>query len=62
MRNVWLALAFVGTLAVGLLLELLLGAFGAGGEQGSAPSPPNRDRQEDRSGACNPEPQEHSHP
>src|SRR5215208_5283699 len=38
MRIVWLALAFVGTLAVGLLLGLLLGAFGAGGEQGSAPS------------------------
>src|SRR5215218_7918897 len=39
MRNVWLALAFVGTLAVGLLLGLLLGAFGTGGEQGSTPSP-----------------------
>ena len=39
MRNVWLALAFVGTLAVGLLLGFLLGAFGTGGEQGSA-SPP----------------------
>jgi hypothetical protein len=38
MRNVWLVLGFVGTLAVGLLLGLLLGAFGAGGEQGSAPS------------------------
>ena len=39
MRYVWLALAFVGTLAVGLLGGLLLGTFGAGGEQGSAPSP-----------------------
>ena len=39
MRNVWLALAFVGTLAVGLLLGILLGAFGTGGEQGSTPSP-----------------------
>jgi hypothetical protein len=38
MRNVWLALAFVGTLAVGLLLGLLLGVFGVGGEHGSAPS------------------------
>ena len=38
MRNVWLTLAFVGTLAVGLLLGLLLGVFGVGGEQGSAPS------------------------
>ena len=39
MRIVWLALAFVGTLAVGLLLGLLLGAFGTGGEQGSTPPP-----------------------
>jgi hypothetical protein len=39
MRYVWLALALVGTLAVGLLGGLLLGTFGAGGEQGSAPSP-----------------------
>ena len=40
MRYVWLALAFAGTLAVGLLVGFLLGAFGAGGEQGSvAPSP-----------------------
>ena len=40
MRNVWLAVAFVATLAVGLLVGLLLGAFGAGGEQGTAaPSP-----------------------
>jgi hypothetical protein len=38
MRNVWLVLVFVGTLAVGLLLGLLLGAFGTGGEQGSAHS------------------------
>jgi hypothetical protein len=38
MRNVWLALAFVRLLAVGLIAGLLLGAFGAGGEQGSAPS------------------------
>src|SRR5215203_6042115 len=40
MRNVWLALGFVGTLAVGLLAGLLLGVFTAGGEQGTAtPSP-----------------------
>jgi hypothetical protein len=39
MRNVWLALAFVGTLAVGLLLGLFLSAFGTGGEQGSTPPP-----------------------
>jgi hypothetical protein len=39
MRTVWLALAFVVTLAVGLLLGLLLGAFGTGREQSSAPSP-----------------------
>jgi hypothetical protein len=40
MRNVWLAIAFVGTLAVGLLVGLLVGVVGGGGgEQGSA-SPP----------------------
>src|SRR5215207_7931663 len=40
MRNVWLAVAFVGTLAVGLLVGLLVGVVGGGGgEQGSA-SPP----------------------
>jgi hypothetical protein len=39
MRYVWLALAFVGTLTVGLLGGLLLGTFGTGGQQGSAPSP-----------------------
>ena len=39
MRYVWLALAFVVTLTVGLLGGLLLGTFGAGGEQGSAPLP-----------------------
>jgi hypothetical protein len=40
MKYVWLAVAFVGTLVVGLLVGLLLRAFGAGGEQGSAaPSP-----------------------
>ena len=40
MRNVWLALGFVGTLAVGLLAGLLLGVFTAGGEQGTVtPSP-----------------------
>jgi hypothetical protein len=27
MRNVWVALTFMGTLAVGLLLGILLGAF-----------------------------------
>src|SRR5215204_6203747 len=40
MRNVWLAVAFVGTLAVGLLVGRLVGVVGGGGgEQGSA-SPP----------------------
>jgi hypothetical protein len=39
MRYVWLALAFVGTLAVGLLGGLLLGTFGVGGQQDSAASP-----------------------
>jgi hypothetical protein len=40
MRNVWLVLGFVGTLAVGLLAGLLLGVFTAGGEQGTVtPSP-----------------------
>src|SRR5215212_9469807 len=40
MRNVWLAVAFVGTLAVGLLVGLLVGVVGGGGgEQGSAAPP-----------------------
>jgi hypothetical protein len=39
MRNVWLAVAFVGTLAVGLLVGLLVGVFTGNGEQGSAAPP-----------------------
>ena len=40
MRNVWVAVGFVGALAVGLLVGLLLGVFGSGGEQGTAAPPP----------------------
>jgi hypothetical protein len=40
MRYVWLAVAFVGTLAVGLLAGIILGGVGGGsGEQGAAPPP-----------------------
>jgi hypothetical protein len=39
MRYVWLAAAFVGTLAVGLSAGIILGGVGGGsGEQGVAPS------------------------
>ena len=40
MRNVWVAVGFVGALAVGFLVGLLLGVFGSGGEQGTAAPPP----------------------
>src|SRR5215218_8787143 len=40
MRYVWLAVAFVGTLAVGLLVGITLGGDGGGsGEQGAASGP-----------------------
>jgi hypothetical protein len=39
MRIVWLAAAFVGTLAVGILLGLILGVVDRGGERGTAASP-----------------------
>ena len=40
MRYVWLAVAFVGTLAVGLLVGITLGGdVGGGGEQGAASAP-----------------------
>ena len=39
MRYVWLAVAFMGTLALGLLVGIILGGVGGGGgEQGAAPS------------------------
>jgi hypothetical protein len=40
MRNVWVAVGLIGALAVGLLVGLLVGTFGAGGEQGTATPPP----------------------
>ena len=54
MRYVWLAVAFMGTLALGLLVGIILGGVGGGGGEQRALHTHCYHR-EDRSGAYNAE-------